>query len=303
MQRVATRARGTVREIVVPASIANLGPGLDTLGLAVTLYLRVRVTEIVHDGRGRLRCRFLDGPLRGPNRIERAFKALRPQRASSPSVHVDVRSEIPVRSGLGSSAAATVAGLRLRELVDGRRPGDEILAAASKIEGHPDNAAPALFGGVISCCATETGSVTVTRWPWPARWRIVVATPQLELATAVSRRALPGKLSLRDAVFNIQHVALLLGALQSGRAADFREALRDRAHQPYRQRLVPGLRKLLAVRHPDVIGFCLSGAGPSIAAFTTGKTASVEKIIRDAYREERIACTVRTVQVHREGDA
>ena len=185
-------------------------------------------------------------------------------------------------SGLGSSAAATVAGLRLRELVDGRRPGDEILAAASKIEGHPDNAAPALLGGVISCCATETGSITVTRWPWPARWRIVVATPQLELATAVSRRALPGKLSLRDAVFNIQHVALLLGALQSGRAADFREALRDRAHQPYRQRLVPGLRKLLAVRHPDVIGFCLSGAGPSIAAFTTGKTASVERIIRDA---------------------
>ena len=135
MQRVGTRARGTLREIVVPASIANLGPGLDTLGLAVTLYLRVRVTEIVHDGRGRLRCRFLDGPLRGPNRIERAFKALRPQRGLSPSVHVDVRSEIPVRSGLGSSAAATVAGLRLRELVDGRRPGDEILAAASKIEG------------------------------------------------------------------------------------------------------------------------------------------------------------------------
>lgn len=303
MQRVATRARGTVREIVVPASIANLGPGLDTLGLAVTLYLRVRVTEIVHDGRGRLKCRFLDGPLRGPNRIERAFKALRPQRGALPSVHVEVRSEIPLRSGLGSSAAATVAGLRLRELVDGRRPGDEILAAASKIEGHPDNAAPALLGGVTSCCATDTGSITVTRWPWPARWRIVVATPELELSTAVSRRALPGELSLRDAVFNIQHVALLLGALQSGRAADFREALRDRAHQPYRQRLVPGLRKLLAVRHPDVIGFCLSGAGPSIAAFTTGKTAAVEEIIRDTYREERIACTVRTVTVHREGDA
>jgi len=303
MQRVATRARGMAREIVVPASIANLGPGLDTLGLAVTLYLRVRVTEIVHDGRGRLRCRFLDGPLVGPNRIERGFEALRPQRASSPSVQVDVRSEIPPRAGLGSSAAATVAGLRLRELVDGRRPGDEILAAASKIEGHPDNAAPALFGGVTSCCASESGSISVTTWPWPARWRIVVATPQLELATAVSRRALPGKLPLRDAVFNMQHIALLLGALQSGRVADFREALRDRAHQPYRQRLVPGLRRLLAVRQPDVIGFCLSGAGPSIAAFTTGKTAAVEEIFRDTYRKERIACTVRTVKVHREGDA
>jgi homoserine kinase len=303
MQRVARRARATAREIVVPASIANLGPGLDTLGLAVTLYLRVRVTNIVHDGRGRLTCRFLDGPLGGPNRIERGFKELRPQRGSSPSVHVEVRSEIPQRSGLGSSAAATVAGLRLRELVDGRRPGDEILAAASKIEGHPDNAAPALFGGVTSCCATKTGAIHVTRWPWPARWRIVVATPQLGLATAVSRRALPAKVPLGDVVFNMQHVALLLGALQSGRAADFREALRDRLHQPYRQRLVPGLRRLLAVRHPDVIGFCLSGAGPSIAAFATGTTAAVEAIFRDAYRKERIACTVRTVKVHREGEA
>jgi homoserine kinase len=303
MQRVVTRARGTGREIVVPASIANLGPGLDTLGLAVTLYLRVRVTDIVHDGRGRLRCRFLDGPLGGPHRIERGFKALRPQSASSPSVHVDVRSEIPPRSGLGSSAAATVAGLRLRELVDGRRPGDEILAAASKIEGHPDNAAPALFGGVTSCCATDSGSINVTKWPWPARWRIVVATPRLELATTVSRRELPRKLPLRDIVFNMQHVALLLGALQSGRASDFREALRDRVHQPYRQRLVPGLRRLLAVRHPDVIGFCLSGAGPSIAAFTTGRTAVVKEIFRDTYRKERIPCTVRTVKVHREGDA
>ena len=303
MQRVARRARGTAREIVVPGSISNLGPGLDTLGVAVTLYLRVRVVDIVHDGRGRLTCRFLDGPLGGPNRIERGFKALRPQRGQSPSVHVEVRSEIPLRSGLGSSAAATIAGLRLRELVDGRRPGDEILAAASKIEGHPDNAAPALFGGVTSCCATETGAINVTKWPWPARWRIVVATPQLGLATAVSRRALPAKVPLGDAVFNMQHVALLLGALQSGRAADFREALRDRVHQPYRQRLVPGLRRLLAVRHPDVIGFCLSGAGPSIAAFATGRTAAVEALFRDAYRKERIACTVRTVKVHWEGEA
>jgi homoserine kinase len=299
MQRVAARARGLSREIVVPASIGNLGPGLDTLGLAVTLYLRVRVTAVIDDGRGRLTCRFLDGPLGGPNRIERAFKSLRPRGGRSASLHVDVRSEIPLRSGLGSSAAATVAGLRLRELVDGRRSGDEILNAASKIEGHPDNAAPALFGGLTSCCARADGSVQVTKWRWPDRWRIVVATPEIELATAISRNALPVALPLRDAVFNMQHVALLLGALQSGRAQDMREALRDRAHQPYRQRLVPGLRRLLTVRHPDLIGFCLSGAGPSIAAFTTGRTTAVKEIFEDTYRKERIACTVRTVRVHR----
>jgi homoserine kinase len=302
MQRVAARVRAG-REIVVPASISNLGPGFDTLGIAVALYLRVRVADVIADGRGRLQCRFADGLLGGPNRIETGFKSLPSTRRRPPSLVVDVHSEIPLRSGLGSSAAATIAGLRLRELIEGRRSADEILSAASEIEGHPDNAAPALFGGVTSCCPRRDGSIGVTRWPWPKRWRIVVATPEAELATSIARRAIPRRLPLQDVVFNTQHLAQLLGALHSGSAEDLREGLRDRVHQPYRERLVPGLRRVLAVRHPDVIGFCLSGAGPSIAAFTNGKTAAAEKVLRDAYRRERVACTVRTVSVHREGDA
>lgn len=290
-------------DIVVPASIANLGPGLDTLGLAVGLYLRVRVAAVIEDGRGHLTCRFLDGPLGGPNRIQRAFTALKPARRRSPSLEIEVQSDIPKRAGLGSSAAATIAGLRLREMLDGPRSGDEILSAASKIEGHPDNAAAALFGSVTSCCQRDDGTIAVAKWPWPSGWRVIVATPEVELATAVSRRALPKALPLADAVFNVQRVALLLAALQSGRVADMREALRDRAHQPYRQRLVPGLRRLLALRHPDVIGICLSGAGPSVAAFASGNAVAVEKMIGRVYATERIPCTVRTVKVHREGDA
>lgn len=290
------------RDIVVPGSIANLGPGFDTLGVAVSLYLRVRVTNVARDGRGRLACHFLNGPLGGPNRIADGYRALGPL-AHAPSLDVQVQSDIPLRAGLGSSAAATVAGLRLREWVDGRRSGDEILAAASKIEGHPDNVAPSLFGGVTSCCAGVDGRIRVTSWPWPRRWRIVVATPQAELPTPIARRALPKNVPLVDAVFNVQHAALLLGALHAANAADFAEALRDRLHQPYRERLVPGLRRLLSVRHPDVIGFCLSGAGPSIAAFTNGPTAAAEKLLTQAYRRERIAATVRTVHVHRKGDA
>ena len=312
MQRVGTgppslrlhRSYGATGEITVPASISNLGPGFDTLGVAVSLYLRVRVAAVVNDGRGRLECRFAGGPLGGPNRIEEAFREFRsPQRRRRPSLVVDVRSEIPLRSGLGSSAAATIAGLRLAELVNGQRPADELLRKATEMEGHPDNAAPALFGGLTSCCVTGDGSIAVKRWPWPAKWRIVVATPDAELPTSISRRALPRRLPLPDAVFNLQHLALLLGSLQSGDAEGFREALGDRLHQPYRERLVPGLRRVLGVRHADVIGFCLSGAGPSIAAFTTGRTTVAERMLRDAYRKEGIACTVRAVRVHRKGHA
>jgi len=302
MQRLGARLRRG-QEIVVPGSISNLGPGFDTLGVAVSLYLRVRIAGIVDDRRGRLECRFVDGPLGGPNRIEEAFLEFPPVRRRRPSLVVDVRSQIPLRSGLGSSAAATIAGLRLGELVNGPRPADDLLRRVTEIEGHPDNAAPALLGGLTSCCVRENGSVAVTRWTWPAKWRIVVATPNAELATSISRRALPPRLPLRDAVFNLQHLALLLGSIQAGDPAGFREALRDRVHQPYRERLVPGLHRVLGVRHPDVIGFCLSGAGPSIAAFTTGRTATAEAMLRDAYRKERIGCTVRTVRVHRRGHA
>ncbi len=290
-------------EVAVPASIANLGPGLDTLGLAVGLYLRVRVTGVAADGRGRLNCRFCDGPIGGPNRIQQGYDALTPGRRRPPSLDLEVRSDIPLRGGLGSSAAATIAGIRLRALVDGTRSGDEIVFAASKIEGHPDNAAAAVFGGVTSCCSRADGTIAVSTWPWPHAWRVIVATPRVELATAVSRRALPKKVPLADAVFNMQHVGLLLSALQTGKVADMREALQDRAHQPYREALVPGLRRLLALRHPDVIGTCLSGAGPTVAVFACRNARGVQDLVRIAYARERVPCMVRTVKVHREGDA
>lgn len=289
-------------DIVVPASIANLGPGLDTLGLAVGLYLRVTIVGVTKDGRGRLTCRFVDGPLGGPNRIAEGFRALGRMGPRAPSIDVEVRSEIPLRGGLGSSAAAAIAGLRLRELVDGRRTGDEILEAACRIEGHPDNAAAALFGGVTSCCPRQDGTIAVSRWPWPRTWRVIVATPGVELATSVSRGALPKKLPLADVIFNAQHLALLLGALQSGRAADMRDALRDRAHQPYRAPLVPAFQRILALRHPSLIGACLSGAGPTVAAFASRQARLVEDLLRGAYAKERVPCTVRTLEVHREGD-
>jgi homoserine kinase len=290
-------ARGAT--FAVPASIGNLGPGFDTLGLAVRLFLRIRVRRLARDGRGRLQCRFLSGAPQGPNRIEEGFRALatgRPRRL--PSIEIDVENEIPMRAGLGSSAAATVAGLRLFALAAGRRPREEMLAAACRIEGHPDNAAAALYGGLTSSCAREDGTVSVARWRWPRALRVIVATPALPLDTAKARRALPPRVPLGDAVFNLQRVVLLLRSLEAGDFGRLREALDDRLHQPFRAPLIPGLARALASRHPDLLGVCLSGAGPSVVGFARENHRGVARALAHAYRMSGVACDVRTLSVH-----
>lgn len=298
------RSRGrTHTEIVVPASIGNLGPGFDTLSLAVGLYLRVRVTRRIDDGRGRLVSRFLDGAPSGRNRIQGAFMALPARRQRRPSLEVEVTSEIPQRAGLGSSAAATIAGLRLRELVDGPRPLDELLSAACKLERHPDNATAAMFGGLTSSCVMPGGRVAVGRWKWPRSWRVLVATPHEGLSTTESRRVLPPAVPMADAVFNLQRLARLLAAVQSGRAVDLAGAFEDRCHQPYREPLVPTLRRVLEMKHPDVLGVCLAGAGPSVVVFARRNIAAVARALDAIYDTAGVGCTVRALKVHEEGDA
>jgi homoserine kinase len=286
------------REIRVPASIGNLGPGFDTIGLAVSLYLKIRVRRVVRDGKGRLVCRFLRGAPTGPNGIERAFHALAGRHRGASSVEIDVRSDIPQRAGLGSSAAATIAGLRLRMLSDGPRPTSEIMRVACELEGHPDNAAAALFGGLTSSCVREDGGVAVARWDWPRAWRVIVATPDVELSTAASRRALPKRVPLADTVFNMQRVALLLAAVRDADPAPLAEALADRCHQPYRQRLVPGLRRALDLQHPDLLGTCLSGAGPSIVAIVKRNPRAIAAVLGSLYRRSRVTAAVRVLSVH-----
>jgi homoserine kinase len=286
-------------EIIVPGSIGNVGPGFDTLGLAIKLYLKVRVARIVRDGRGAITFQFVDTKPLGVNRIQSAFEIIPARRGRRHSIDVTVRSEIPQRAGLGSSAAATIAGLRLRELVDGRPlESAAMLEAATALEGHPDNVAAIVFGGLTNSCVTASGSIAVGQWPWPASWRVVIATPNQQLATAVSRRALPAKLPLADVRFNLQRMGMLLHAVQSGSSREFAEALADRAHQPYREPLVPGLRAALDLRHPDVMAACLSGSGPSVAFFTARNIAGVRRAVESLYERERVSCTVRALRVH-----
>ncbi|HEY2435031.1 MAG TPA: homoserine kinase [Vicinamibacterales bacterium] len=279
-------------------SIGNLGPGFDTLGLAVSLYLRVSVRRRIADGQGRLVTRYARPRPASEDGIVRAFQ-FEPFRSTRPaSLEVDVESEIPERAGLGSSAAATLAGLKLRTLCDGPRSNDEILRAACHIERHPDNAVASLFGGLTSSTVGHDGGVTVARWKWPASWKLVLATPHIELATALSRSVLPPAIPLADVVFDLQRLALLLHAVNARDGSKLAAALRDRVHQPYREPLVPVLRRALEWRHPDVLGVCLSGAGPSVAVVVRRNPDGVARALARLYRLERVPCTLRIARVH-----
>lgn len=284
-------------ELSVPASVANLGPGFDTLAVAVQLYLRVHATRA--KGRNELRFRFLNVHIDGENYIERAFLFLARQRGGDfPSLDIDVETDIPPKSGLGSSAAATVAGLRLYEAIAGPLPARGLLNAACALEHHPDNVAAALLGGLTISCQLPDRSVSAVRMPWPSSLQFIVLTPQTPLPTKQSRGVLPQQVSLEDAVFNIQHVALLLRSLQTEDYALLREALADRLHQPFRQQLVPGLERALALQHPDLLGICLSGAGPSIVALAMRSFDEIIALLKDSFSETGLSCCVRHLSVH-----
>jgi len=196
--------------VIVPGSVANLGGGFDTLGVAVQLYLRVRIVDVRDDGGSRLTVVESTPPVRGRNAVERSFEALvRRTGKRAPSVSVEVASDIPMAAGLGSSAAATVAGLRVFEQVVGRQGDRVLLGAATEMEGHADNAAPALFGGLTSVVQIDGEDPRAVRWSWPDEVRLIVATPSIGLATAKARAALPTVVPRGDAIFNLQRALLL----------------------------------------------------------------------------------------------
>lgn len=293
-----TRPAKSEFEISVPASIANLGSGFDTLAVAVQLYLRLRVKTLEEDG-SRLQFRFIDQKLQGENYIERAYQFLARQAPRPlPSLDVEVRTEIPMRSGLGSSAAATVAGIRLFDDVAGPLSTNQMLNVATALEGHPDNVAAALLGGMTSSCELPDGSATAVQFRWPEALQCIVLTPEFGLATSSARQVLPSHVTRNDAVYNLQRVVLLVNSLQHENYSLLREALQDRLHQPYRQSLVPGLEELLHLEHPDLLGICLSGAGPSVVGFAQTNVTAVAGVMERVYARTGLKCYVRVLKAH-----
>lgn len=271
----------------VPATSANLGPGFDCLGLALNLYLEVDATLSEHDrfeyhGAGSL-------PDTPHNLIHQAFRgALAELGLVAPALALVVRNPIPLARGLGSSSAALVAGVTLADAVSGGRLGREgVFDHAARLEGHPDNVAPALYGHFTVSAPAAPGdprSFTTAVLPIPERWRFLVGVPAFELATERARAALPEQVSRGDAVQSAARSALWALAVARDQPELLRTASIDVLHEPYREPLVPGLARVKAdLRAAGAFAAYLSGAGPSVAAIVadTGATSRrCEAILR-----------------------
>lgn len=296
-------------EVRLPASTSNLGPGFDCFGLALKLYLTVRATAVT-DATDPCRVTTTGAkeneslPRNAVNLIYRAISfAARREDASLPSLELIVHSEIPLASGLGSSAAAIVAGIKLAALITGKDiPDQKILNYATEFEGHPDNVAATLFGGFLASCTRSDGSVISTKFDWPSKIRVVVVSPHSQLPTHVARAALPRTVSRLDAVYNLQRTALFTAAIAQQRYDLLWDAMHDRLHQPHRESLVPGLAEALALpRMPGLLGIALSGAGPSILALVDDNEEEIGTKISNCFQARNIESTVRTLEVDNKG--
>lgn len=305
-----TPARQISFEVRVPASTANMGAGFDCLGLAVEMYLGVRATLLSKpEGRTLARSRGVRGTAELPKSPEEnlIFRAMRHaaerEGFALPRVRLAVTNEIPVAGGLGSSAAATVAGIALAFAVANRAiPKEAALRYATEMEGHPDNVAAALLGGLVVTFTRSDGSVAAVRKDWPKVIRLVVVTPNVKLETKKSRAVLPAMITRADAVFNLQRSALFVAALEDRRYDLLWDAMQDRIHQAARQHLIPGLGEVLALpRTPGVLGIALSGAGPSVIALATGRYDEVGKAIARCFERHNLSPTVQILEAAQEG--
>ena len=296
-------------EVRVPASTSNLGPGFDCFGLALKLYLTVNANALPEASEP---CRVTTTgakenealPRNAVNLIYRAMSfAARREGVSLPCVELTAHNEIPLASGLGSSAAAIVAGIKLSALLTEKPISNEsILNYATEFEGHPDNVSASIYGGFLASCITSDGTVLSTRFEWPAEIRVVVVSPHSQLPTHVARAALPRTITRTDAVQNLQRTALFTAALAQKRYDLLWEAMRDRLHQPYRESLVPGLAEALALpRSPGLLGIALSGAGPSILALVDDNEDEIGARIANCFKARSVESTIRVLDVDNEG--
>lgn len=256
--------------IRVPATTANLGPGFDSFGCALQLYTDVTFEETECG----LEITGCDQAFTGPDNLAYvaycAVLASLSEEVKGVKIHIDAH--IPVCRGLGSSAALLVAGAMGANMLHGNRLSTQgLLNITNAMEGHPDNLAPAFFGG-LTASMVDNGLPVTVNFPLHPDWEIVALVPDFDMPTVKARAVLPEQVSRADAIYNVAHGALVLKALELGDEKLLRTAMQDRLHQPYRKHMVTDYEIIEGIARTSGAAFCLSGAGPTLLCITRDKT-------------------------------
>lgn len=281
--------------VQVPATTANLGPGFDCLGMALELH---NIVEMVPVSRGLT----IEVSGEGTAEIPRDENNLVFQSARRVFNQVDfpmgglkirLLNKIPVARGLGSSTSAIVGGIIAANILSGGKLSvKDMINLASSIEGHPDNVAPALLGGIV-VSINDDDEIKFLKIDPPPGLKGVVAVPDFNLTTKTSREVIPAQVLFQDAAFNVGRVALLVAALQQGDLSLLGAAMEDRLHQSFRSPLIPGLKKVLAAaKLAGARGVTLSGAGPSVIAFADSNFELIARVMSETFQQNGIKSRV-----------
>ncbi len=303
--------------VKVPATTANIGPGFDCMGMALPIYNTVTIEETVLPGTGieinviaeddsadELSLEHI--PMDENSIIYKAVELLYNSIGQTPSeLKITVHSQIPIARGLGSSASVIVGGLLAANELLGR-PADEaaLLSIATEVEGHPDNVTPAIVGGLVITSSEDDGSIVYRKLDWPQEWNLTVCVPEYELATDISRSVLPKEVPMEDAVFNAKRLGMFVHAIHTKDSKLMKLALKDKLHQPYRMKLVPGLEKIIEnLKHEEnVLGCVLSGAGPSILIISEKNNLDrIKDIVRETWADLNVKADIYSLPIENNG--
>ena len=285
-----------------PASSANLGPCFDCAGIALPLYNIVKTKKtndgkivVIIDEKGDVRRFEVDEK----NIIFQSFKKFH-EKTNTQIIgyEVNVETEIPIARGLGSSASVIAGALIGANELNGKPLSEhDLINIAASIEGHPDNTTPALTGGFVVASIEDDGTVLYEKIKWCDDWKISVCIPDYKLLTELARSVLPKEINFKDAVYNIQKSAQLITAITNGNEDIMRSALKDRIHQPYREKLIPGMVDIIEKlrEEQNVLGCVLSGAGPTLAVITKGDNIdNVKQIVHKIWYDLDIKYQIMT---------
>jgi homoserine kinase len=280
--------------VSAPASSANLGAGFDAVALALELRMTARVRRLAHGDAAAWTYSGPHAPTHDGLRstVERGIARVAP---NAPPLAVELDNAIPLGAGLGSSAAAHAIGVAIGVRFVAPAPDDDALVrAVAQLEGHPDNALAAWYGGAV--IGSLDGERLVSLRFSPPNLHAVVVVPELSLPTGKARAMLPERYARSDAVFNVQHAALLGAALASGRTDALGEAMRDKLHQPYRAVAIPGLEEILVFTDPALCGVALSGAGPSVLALARADPERIGEAIASIFAGREVPSATLTLR-------